>query len=166
MSPDLSAGGVGWLTDRQTGEGGRGNHPNLYSQGLRGIIFFLPSCENINYCFINSCQFLTYKDSQSFPLFTLMTFEISCNLKSQKISFHIHFSEGGLYYCSMLSASGLPRLAQRRPRFSGLFPKPPGRAARSKYVTSPKAWCRNPVCCPSDSYKEDCMAALKSRNAS
>lgn len=65
MFLDFAAGGVEWLMNKQTG--GRGKHPNLHSWGLRGIIFFLPPCENINSCFINSCHFLTYKDSLFFP---------------------------------------------------------------------------------------------------
>lgn len=72
--------------------------------GLEESFSFLPPCENINSCFINSCHFLTYKESQSFPFVyfddlwnKLQTTELKKKKKHKNpLFFHFHFSEGGI----------------------------------------------------------------------
>lgn len=64
MFLNFSAGGVEWQTNKQTGGGGT---TQISIPGGLEESFFLPPCANINSGFINSCHFLTYKDSQSFP---------------------------------------------------------------------------------------------------
>lgn len=133
------------MANEQTNWGrGEGEPPKSPFLGLKGVIFFFPPWENINCCFINSCHFLTYKDSQSFPFVYFDDLWNKLQPKVSKKNFHVRFSERGLCYHNVLSAGGLLRLAPAQAQVCrAFFPAPPW-AAWAVCLTSLKAMCWKP----------------------
>lgn len=128
-----------WVANEQTNGGRRvGDSPKSPSWSLEESFFFLPPWENINCCFINSCHFLTYKDSQSFPF---VYFDDLWNKLQPRVkkNFHVHFSERGLCCHNVLSAADSEAGCSPGPGLQALFPKPLTGQLQVMWVTGLKA---------------------------